>query len=127
MFFAILGLAVAIYSIILGQQIKKTPDYKPACDISDRVSCSKALKSSYASMFGVSNAFIGVIYYAFVIILQLVSWYGLLLLLTSIGALFSIYLTFILYTRIRSFCVLCTFAYIINFILLYLSYMRYMG
>jgi len=127
LFFTILGFAVALYGVFMEQQIKKNSDHKPICDISDRISCSKVLKSSYANMFGVSNAIIGLIYYASLFVLQLLSWYTFLLILAILGALFSLYLAFILYTRIKTFCILCTSAYIINFILVYFAYIQYLG
>lgn len=113
-----IGFIVALYTYLVEQKVKSTPDYQPACDISDRISCSRVMKSPYSNLLFFSNAFLGIAYYALVFILALFNAKKLLL-IASIGSCFyTLFLAYILYFKIKSFCILCTSTYLINFALL---------
>ena len=115
---AFLGFCISLYGFIIEKQIKKNPQYKPACDISDTVSCSKPLLSKYGKLFFVSNSLLGVLFYLSMIIL---AWYeqGQLLFYGSlISVLVSIILAYILFFKIRSVCLLCLMIYVINVLML---------
>ena len=115
---ASVGFCVSLYTYFVERKIKAEPDYKPACDLSDTVSCSKPMKSIYANLFFVSNAVIGMGFYVLVIILTLLHAYTLLFLAIVGSCIASCILAYILYTKIKSFCILCTSVYVINFLLL---------
>ena len=53
---AVLGFGISLYTYITEQKVKLNPEYKPVCDLSDRISCSKPMKSQYANIFFLSNA-----------------------------------------------------------------------
>ncbi|MDR3550476.1 MAG: vitamin K epoxide reductase family protein [Candidatus Babeliales bacterium] len=115
---ATIGLCVSIYSYWIERKIKNEPTYKPACDLSDHVSCSKPMLSPYANIFYFSTAFTGTAYYALVLLLAYFNMVPLLL-IAAIGAcITSIILAYILYVKIQSLCILCTTLYIINFLIL---------
>lgn len=118
---AVTGLCIALYAYAVERKIEHDPNYKPVCDISDRVSCSKPIKSSYSHMLYISNALIGMIYYIVIAILGYFDMTRLLINLTFLGALISCIMAYILFTKIKSACLVCIALYIINFILLYLS------
>ena len=84
---AALGFVISAYAFWLEQKVKQEPDYKAACDISSRMSCTAPIKSPYARIFYFSNAGIGMAYYTLV---ALLAWLGLpqpLLIATVAGAL----------------------------------------
>jgi vitamin-K-epoxide reductase (warfarin-sensitive) len=118
---AAVGFCISLYTYLLEKKIKKQPNYKSVCDISDRVSCTKPMKSPYASIFYFSNAIVGVAYYLMIIVLALLQMHSLLLFATVIGCIASAFLAYLLYFKIKSLCLLCTSLYIINILLLLLA------
>jgi uncharacterized membrane protein len=123
--FAILGFAIALYDYIVEKKLKENPAYKPACDLSDRVSCSAVIKSPYSRIFFLSNAVIGIAYYILVAMLASLEMPFLLYIATIGGVLVSIVLAYLLYFKIKSLCIVCTSLYAINLILLLLSIKEY--
>lgn len=121
---AAIGFCISVYTYLLEKKIKSKPNYKPACDLSDRISCSKPMKSPYAALFYFSNAIVGVAYYLMIIVLALLQMNSLLLFATVAGCLVSAFLAYLLYFKIKSLCLLCTSLYIINILLLLLA-LRY--
>lgn len=118
---AALGFGISLYTYLLEKKIEREPDYKPACDINDRISCTKPIKSEYANIFYFSNALVGMVYYALIVVLGLLGVSKLLLIATIGGCLVSAILAYFLYFKIKSLCLLCTSLYIINIALLILA------
>ena len=118
---ALIGFSVLVYAYVVEKKIKKNPFYKPACDLSDRISCSKPITSSYGNMFFISNSLAGMCFYAVIATLALLGAAKLLLVVTIGGALFSCILAYILYVKIQALCIVCTSLYVVNGVLLYLS------
>jgi vitamin-K-epoxide reductase (warfarin-sensitive) len=104
------------------QQLRKNPDYKAACDLSDTVSCSKTFKSAYASILGISNIYVGLAFYTILFILALIGLKKLVF-IGAIGAvLASLYLGYLQYVKLKIFCPLCTALYVVNLLILLASY-----
>lgn len=118
---SLVGLAVSVYTYLLEEKIKKEPTYKPVCDLSDRISCSKPIKSNYGKLFFISNSLMGMLYYVVVGLLALVDAHTLLLILSSVALLLSGILAYILYFKIKSFCLLCNAIYLVNILIFVLS------
>jgi vitamin-K-epoxide reductase (warfarin-sensitive) len=118
---AAVGFCISVYTYFLEKKIKEQPNYKPVCDLSDRISCSKPMKSPYASIFYFSNAVVGIAYYLMIIVLALLQMHSLLLFATAAGCIFSAFLAYLLYFKIKSLCLLCTTLYVINILLLILA------
>ena len=116
--FALIGLCISIYAYMVEQKIKIDPTYKAACDLSDRISCTKPLLSPYAHLFYYSNATFGIIYYIVVAALAYLNAVNVLFLVALAGCLVSLYLAYILYVKIKSLCIVCTSLYLINFLIL---------
>lgn len=119
----IIGFCISLYTYITERKIAQNPSYKPFCDISDRISCTKVMKSAYANLFFYSNALISTIFYIIFFIVTLLT--PLLfksfiptLCLSVLACLASCILGYFLYFRIKTLCLLCTLLYIINFLLL---------
>ncbi len=116
------GIVVSIYAYTVETNIAQSAEYKPACDISDKISCTKVMGSRYRKMLGISNALIGVAFYAVLFVLACFSAASFIFYL-SIGAIVaSIALAYITYFKIKSFCLVCTSVYVINLLLLIVSY-----
>ncbi|HLD33356.1 MAG TPA: vitamin K epoxide reductase family protein [Candidatus Nanoarchaeia archaeon] len=80
------------------------------CNISDFLSCSTVNKSSYATLFGIPVALIGIIGFVLLGFLSLarLMYARVALFYSSLGALlFMLYLTFVELFIINAVCVLC--------------------
>jgi vitamin-K-epoxide reductase (warfarin-sensitive) len=111
---ALLGFAVCLYAYVTEERLKINPNYKAACDISEMVSCTKPMKSAYASLFYVSNAVVGVLFYLVIAILAFIDQINLVFFAVSLSCIATLFLAYILYFKIRSLCLICTSTYIIN-------------
>ena len=114
---AILGFCISLYAYSVENNIKRNPDYKPACDLSNLVSCSAPAKSKYSNLFYFSNAIVGMLFYSCI---ALAAYFnsGLVLLVLAIGgSIASLFLAYILFFKIRALCLLCVSTYIINFLI----------
>ena len=118
---SVIGFAISCYAFFVEQKIKQQPGYKPACDISDAVSCSKPILSEYGNLFFISNSIVGMILYALIFVL---AWFGFTtqLFYVSLAAVIaSAGLAYILYTKIKSFCLICSSIYVVNILLFIMS------
>ena len=118
---AAIGFCVALYAYIVESKIKKDSTYKPACDITDRISCTKALNSKYANLFFVSNGIAGMLYYLLVGVLAYLNMHQYLFILTGAGVLMTCFMAFLLYVKVKSYCLVCTSIYVINVLLFVLA------
>ncbi len=118
---ALLGFGISLYIYMLEQKVKRNPEYKPVCDISDRVSCTKPMKSPYAHYFYFSNAVLSMGFYFLMIIFAFLETEKLVLLGSLCACVVSCVLAYFLYFKVKSFCLLCTSLYIINILLLLVS------
>jgi len=115
---AVLGFLISLYTYRTEEKIKTDPSFKPFCDISDRISCSKVVTSPYAKLFLVSNSVAGMAYYVFVAVVAALRYNHLLLAATIGGCAVSAVLAYILFAKIRTVCVLCISLYLVNVALL---------
>ena len=118
MILAALGMIISLYTNVLEQKIKKMPSYRPMCDISDAISCTKPMKSKYASLFYISNAWLAFAFYALVFVFAALHQQTFLLITVIAGCLVSCIFAYLLYFKIKSLCILCTSMYVINVLLL---------
>ena len=117
-----LGLGISLYAAYAFAQLKKNPAYRAVCDISDKVSCTKTMVSPYGSCFGISLVYIALGFYALILGLVLLKAYALVFVLSLISVLVSGYLAYLQYWKMKLFCLICTSLYIINILLLMISY-----
>ena len=115
---AIIGLLTSVYTYYVEQKLNVDPNYKPICDISDKVSCSRTFQSQYANLFLVSNALAGLGYYALILLLHFFAATNLLFYLVLAGCMASIGLAYILLFKVKSYCLLCITTYVVNFLML---------
>ena len=119
---ALAGIVISIYAYTVEMNISKNPEYKPACDISDKISCTRVMGSSYGKMLGISNALIGMAFYAVLFVLACFSAASLIFYLSIAAVIASIALAYISYFKVKSFCLVCTSVYVVNVLLLVVSY-----
>lgn len=111
---AAIGFCTSLYGFFVKQKLARDPNYKPACDISDKASCSKPFQSPYSRLFGISNTITGMIFYAVMSIATLLGFHTIVLLFAAGGAVVSAWLAYILYFKIKTFCLICTITYLVN-------------
>ncbi len=117
---SVIGFLLSLYSYYVERQFCKTKK-KAICDINDKISCTKAFTSIYGKTFGISNSIYGMVFYLVILIL---SFYNLkyVFYLSILAVLSSVYLAYTLYFKVKSFCVICNTIYLVNILLLILSY-----
>jgi len=119
---AAVGFVLSFYAWHVEQLAGKKKGYRAACDINDRVSCTKTFTSKYGALLGNSNAVYGMIFYLIIFALSLVQETGYILVLSVLAVLGSAYLAYVQYAKIRAFCLVCAGIYLINILLVILSY-----
>ena len=120
---AILGFLLSLYSLYVEWKLSISKNYKPLCDINNRISCTKAFESKYGHLFILPNPFYGLVFYSLVFILTGYSDY--VFYLASASLIFSIYLAYISYFKQKNFCLVCTLIYLINLTLFLSSIIQF--
>jgi vitamin-K-epoxide reductase (warfarin-sensitive) len=110
-----LGILLSGYAIYVKLQSGKK-GYKPFCDLSQNVSCTKAFTSEYGKLLLIDNALLGLLYYILLLLLSFTSTP--LYPITIAGAIGSLILAYLSYVQMKNFCLICTATYLINFLLL---------
>jgi len=110
---AIIGFLLSTYYLSIRKKLK--PGYKPLCDISKNISCSKAIESKHSTLFIVPNALLGLFYYTVIFALAPVSM-TYVLYLSIPASLTSIYLIF-MSIKMRNLCIVCLIVNIVNFLI----------
>lgn len=121
-FLTLLALILSIYAYRVVSKTKKYKKYKPLCDISKNISCTKAFFSKEGSLTGIPNPIIGILFYSLLFLLAALSKYNLIFILSIPAVLGSIYFSYISYFKQRNFCLICSTIYIINILILVQSW-----
>jgi vitamin-K-epoxide reductase (warfarin-sensitive) len=122
-FLALLGFGVSAYGYFLERKTRRNAQYKAACDLSDKISCTRAFTSPYAKMiFGISNTVIGMAFYTGMFVLALLGLTKLAFLGAIVACVASIGFAYILIFKIHTLCLICTTIYGINAALLLVTY-----
>lgn len=142
-FLSFWGLVCSVYAIMIenGNERKKR-----ACDLNEAISCTRVLTSKYGHMmklgFGLSddhplnfsNAYYGMAFY-----LLLPNFYGfalhypfpgaasIFLLMTASSVAASIGLGYILYSRLKTLCLICVVTYVINTLLFMTAFVNFVS
>lgn len=111
---AVIGLLISIYGITVERKLQQDMQYKASCDLSDTISCTRPMLSSYNKMFGVSNIWASAAYYLIILAAALLNQPQLLMLITGAGLLVTVVFAYILYFKIKALCLICTALYIVN-------------
>jgi len=120
----VIGFILSLYTFVVEKRRKKDKNYKPACDISDKISCTKAFSSKYGKTFGLSNYIYGMIFYVVILLLTLDGLINYIFYISILAVLGSVYLAYVLYFKVKSFCLVCNGIYLVNVLLLVFSYLE---
>jgi uncharacterized membrane protein len=116
-----IGFVLSAYAYQVAERHKKHKNYKPLCDISKDISCTKAFTSSSAALLGHANSLFGMLFYAAIYLLVVYSQ-PTYIFYASIGAVIGcVYLGYLQY-QMKNFCVVCAVVYLINILLLWFSW-----
>jgi len=116
-----LGLWVSLYARLVEKRTQKA-GYKPFCDISDSVSCSRMMESPYSKLFGISLSLTGIAFYLVIMTLAALNSLTLLQYFSFTALLISVVLAYLMYFKINVICPLCVSLYIINFLIFVLCH-----
>ncbi|GFS97956.1 vitamin K epoxide reductase complex subunit 1-like protein 1 [Trichonephila clavipes] len=135
------GLLLSIYAYHVETKKEADEDYTAMCDISEHMSCTAAFSSKYGKGFGLlehivdknsplnqPNSVFGILFYlGFIPIGEIpnLTLSKILIALSALSNLCSVYLAYILIFVLYDFCVVCVATYIINFFLLICSIFRF--
>ena len=118
---AVLGFLLSVYAFKTEQNIKKHKKYKALCDFNKEVSCSKTFSSKYSHVAGFSNSLAGIFFYILIFVLAAFNFQNYIFYLAVLSFLGSIYLAYLSFFKLKNFCLICTFIYLINILLLIVS------
>lgn len=118
---ALLGLLLSIYAAYVVSRRARSRSYRPWCDMSPRVSCTKAFMSPDGRLLRVHNAWLGVVGYLVLFILAARGRYDALIVFATAATLLSLYLAYVSYVEMRTFCAVCTTIHLVNALLVVLS------
>ncbi|XP_055914678.1 vitamin K epoxide reductase complex subunit 1-like protein 1 [Eupeodes corollae] len=137
----LIGLALAGYATYVEIQVEKDDEYQAMCDISEKISCTKVFASRYGKGFGIigwilgeesllntPNGELGIVFYIAIGILSFIEGplsSKIQLFLAILSNCMSIYLAYLLYFVLDSFCIVCVGTYVANLILLFLTWQRF--
>ncbi|MFA6458574.1 MAG: vitamin K epoxide reductase family protein [Patescibacteria group bacterium] len=119
-----LGLALSLYTLYLHWKLKRDAKYKAVCDLSDRMSCMKSIRSAEGKIFGIPNGVYGIGFYAAIFLATLPPLQAYLAPLAVLGVIFSLYFAYQLYFKVKTICVVCTAIYLVNLLLLVFAWAK---
>ena len=118
---AILGFVVSLYAYSIERRAYHDPNYTAFCDIKESMSCTKAFTSPYGKLFGLSNALGGLLFYPLFFLLTFFGNALYLFVLSMFSLWGTLYLAYLSYVKLKNFCIICHFIYIINILLFIFS------
>ena len=127
MIIAAFGFLFSLYSFYIEKQIEKNKNYKAVCDVSAAMSCSAAAKSDYSKIGGIANSVKGLGYYPVLGLLALFGHTAIVFYLSLASIFMTLYLIYVSYFKLKNYCIICSGIYLVNALLLYLSYIAYFG
>jgi uncharacterized membrane protein/protein-disulfide isomerase len=127
---AIAGLAFAAASTWIHYRILHDPFYSSVCDVNATFSCTEAYTSSYGSVGGVPVALIGLLYFAFVLVLIALcsrsaaarqNLAGYIFAISTLGLAVAMYLAYASFVVLKAVCLLCVGVYAAIIVLFLIS------
>jgi uncharacterized membrane protein/protein-disulfide isomerase len=119
---ALAGLASALASLYVHQQMLTQPGYLSFCDVNATVSCTQVYQSRYAYLGGVPVALLGALWYvAVLLVLAGATWgwsslrensAGYVFLLATAGLGFVLYMAYASLVLLKIVCLMCVVTYV---------------
>ncbi len=119
---SILGFILSCYAFYVEWKTHTTKKYRAVCDINDHMSCSAAFTSSYGKLLGIPNSILGILCYITLVLLLFLNLTTLFFYVTLLSCIASAGLAYILYFKMKNFCIVCSSIYLVNILLLIISY-----
>ncbi|CAH0381002.1 unnamed protein product [Bemisia tabaci] len=128
-----IGISLSIYALYVEVSKKHNPNYVALCDVSEHMSCSNVLNSSFSTGFGIfskdsmlnqPNSLFGIIFYSTFFLLSYLNFKivsKLLIILAVVSNISSVYFACILIFILKDFCLVCVSTYFVNVGLLFCS------
>jgi protein-disulfide isomerase/uncharacterized membrane protein len=118
------GIAIALEAERIHRQLKTDAGFSSFCNVNHVINCDVVLSSRWAELAGVSVSAAATMFYLLVAALSATLLFqrnstnrrrlvGVLVGLLAAGAAFSIYMAFIAFGVLRSFCMLCSGLYLV--------------
>lgn len=120
---AAIGCVDSVYLLVEHALVRATGTSLGACDMGARVNCAAAALSSYAELYGIPVAGIGLAYYVGIAVLVVMAWGSsarreviapFLVIATALATGYSIFLLTISLTRLTAICPACSITYVVN-------------
>ncbi len=118
-----IGLLLSIYALYIEIKLSRNKKYKPLCDLSDKISCSKNFTSKDAAALLIPNSLFGIFFYIAISTLSYLKQVNYIFYLSIPAFIFTLYLAYSSFIKLRNFCIVCTFVYAINILILLLSFL----
>lgn len=118
---AIAGFLVSMYAIYIERKHAVDTEFKPVCEINDRMSCVRALSSTYSKLFGIPLAVYGLFFYATLAACAFFNVTNLVFLMAIAGLIATIIFAYLLFFKIKTFCFVCTTTYAINIAIFFVA------
>lgn|SRR3990172_7644655 len=121
---AFIGASLSQYAIEVRCRIASSRrtgiPYKPACDVSKRISCTKAFMSRHGDLVGPGfpNPMAGMAFYSAIFILAVFGAKQEVFWLSIPAVILSLYLAYVSYVKQKNFCLVCSGVYAVNILLL---------
>ena len=118
---ALMGILLSCYALYVKRTAERYRKYKPMCDINGSISCTKAFLSKEGALTGLPNPIYGLAFYVIIFAATMYFQKELILYLSSIALIASLYLAYISYFKQKNFCLVCSSIYLINILIFVLS------
>lgn len=122
---ATLGFLISIYSLYVKIKKENNKNYKPICDINKNISCTKAFLSNEGSLIGLPNPLFGIFFYIIIFVLEYLNIHKAIFYFSLLAFLGSLSLAYVSYVKQKNFCIVCTSIYIINALLWFFSWQKF--
>lgn len=124
---ALLGFADSINMSYSHLRVYTDITYSSFCAISKAANCDTVAQSTYSILFNLPVPVWGVLGYSFLIILIILAkrtmkMWTIIFLISIFFSIYSIYLGFVSYKYIHSFCLMCFLSYVVSFAFSYCSW-----
>ncbi len=126
-FLSILGIADSLHMSYSHFRVYTDIGYSSFCAISKAANCDTVAQSAHSILLSLPVPIWGVIGYSFLLILVIMAkpakqMWAIIFLVSISFSIYSIYLGFVSYKYIHSFCLMCFLSYVISFAFSYFSW-----
>lgn len=123
----LLGISDSIYMSYTHLRVYTDIGYSSFCAISKAANCDTVAQSTYSILFNLPVPVWGVIGYSFLTILVIIAkpakkMWVIIFLISIFFSMYSIYLGFVSYKYIHSFCLMCFLSYVVSFAFSFFSW-----